>query len=274
MSDTEPPPPIETRLSTEQKPISDFRGVAEKLGDYTSEILTGAKNSGQKFLEKTWYSHQVSLFYLEGAVLKAIGIAVPEARLAGKAWTQLGVVAIIENLAKTVKVGEINVGEHMTVSVEVFRDFAHKELSDGSILRPGQKIGKIDFLRKLPTLKEGDNLLSFTKQLFRSGEQSLRELAELCEKNDPRLGDVEFFWGISHLAGPLAKRLGFDVFDIANPIKRLGYKALGKGIAYSIAKKNKHWQMFEKNFKAPHEAVISRGKLIELYGSKSETTET
>lgn len=271
MPDFEPPSIVETGVRTESERSSEFRTIAEQIGGHTKHTLENAKNISKQFLEKTWYSHSTSLFYLESVVIKSLSLLYPELRAEGKmlgvGLSLAGFSTNVDNVVKKLTT-KIPVGEHMDVIMGRFRSIKNKELSDGSVVKPGSKVGVIHFTRNLPIMDKQSNV-AFSRQLFRSGEESLNNLAGLCEANDPRLEGVEFFYGWSHLAGPIAKRLGFDVFDIANPIRRLGPKFVNTFLAGGL-KDTPTFQRINYIFKTPREAFISRQKLVELYGSTTK----
>jgi hypothetical protein len=227
------------------------------------------KDSFDKILQKTWYTHNMGLFYMEAIGVKSLALLTPEFRSellkASSILNYAGALASFEDAYLATRT-KIKLGEHMSVRIGHYRHIAGRELSDGNVVSGGAKVGVIDFMRNMPTLDKHDNLISLTRDLFDSAQTSLIELAKLCNSEDPRLEDINTFYGVSHLAGPLAVRLGFDVFDIRNPIDRSMYKMLGKGIVTTIAKKNSSWQRLKSNFKDPREAFISRQRLINLYG--------
>jgi hypothetical protein len=266
MAEVGPQLPIESAQPNELQLIPQYKRIAETLGNFTRNIISTTANHRQDFLEKTWYTHNVTTFILETAILKIISLANPNVKKLATVFGGMAIATMVENYKNA---GYVHVGEHMTIDIEQFRDFHTKKFPDGTILKPGQKFGKIDFVYRIPKLRPNDSLIGFTRSLFRSGEQSLKELADLCEKNDPRLQGVDVFMGTSHIAGLLAKRLGFDVFDITNPFKKLGYSIIAKVIVHGTVKHNKEWESFKKNFKSPREAAISRNKLIQLFGSKA-----
>ena len=77
---------------------------------------------------------------------------------------------------------------------------------------------------------------------------------------------MEYFYGISHLAGPLAKRLGFFVTDWGSETDRRLYGWAGKTIARLVAGGNEEWRKMKDNFGPPRMAVISRKDLISGFG--------
>ena len=129
-----------------------------------------------------------------------------------------------------------------------------------------QKIGEIHFDRNIPFIKRNEAVVGFVRTLFSSFQEELTELAFLCRENDKRLKRVQSFFGLSHIAGPLARRLGFDVSAIRNPLTRYEVTASNKQLISEIVSYHPSWTMFEKNFKPAQRAYISRNKLVQLYG--------
>lgn len=160
----------------------------------------------------------------------------------------------------------VAVGAHMTIDMKTYPE---RILPDGSILPPGEKVGIIHFSRNFTALRKHENIISVGRRLFRSAQISLYRLAELCEKNAKPLEGVNFFLGASHIVGPLARKLGFNIFPIKNPGERRMVKQKSEKFVREVAKENPHWQQFEKNFKAPKIAMISKETLLKLYGSQS-----
>lgn len=144
-------------------------------------------------------------------------------------------------------------------------------MSDGQEVRPGQRVGELHFTRNIEPLAKDTDVISYARMLYRSGEKSLEELAVKCEQNDPAFEDINVFYGVSHIAGPLAKRLGFDIFRITNPVNRfLATYLAKKGMEDEFTGNSQQWELFKRNFKSPNFAYISRQKLIELYGERSK----
>lgn len=156
----------------------------------------------------------------------------------------------------------------MTIQPTIFFDPIPRALSDGFLLRPGHRIGRIHIIDNLPILGMNDNLLGATREIYRSTVLSLTQLAELCQNDDRKLSRIKAFYGISHLAGPLAERLGFDVFDIRSETIRKAHHIAGYVLAHKVGGYNTEWNRTKGNFKSPKEAIISRNKLVDLYGKK------
>jgi len=171
-------------------------------------------------------------------------------------------------MVKDIGLKKVNVGEHMSIHVGHFRNPLSKELEDHTIIKAVKKIGIIDIERNLPKLSEKESLVGITRMLFRETESDLKELALMCKAGDPRLEGLDIFHGVSHLAGPLAKRLGFDVYDIANPVERVASSLIGRLISSDVGAKNEEWRKYQSKFKSAREAYISRSKLIRLYSDK------
>jgi len=162
----------------------------------------------------------------------------------------------------------IKAGEHMTISIQEFGE--RLSLPNGETIEEKNVVGRIDFVRDIPKMKRGASLVEFTKSLFKSANISLEELTRLCRDNDPRLKDVQYFYGVSHLAGPLARRLGFITLPIEDERDRKKCMSAAHSIAKKVAGKNENWQKFAGNFKQPQIAVISRQELLEAYPPKPQ----
>ncbi len=271
--------PDSTNLEFQNRPpeklsIGDkIRNAAESLKNKFFEVVESAKVVTKQVVERAWYSHSSTMFALESLVFDAMLIANkgnPTKILIGGVGTllknSLGLSTMVEDL-KVNGGKSIDVGEHMKITTGKLRGTKEPRDVEGEVLKPGDKIGIISVTRNLNKMQENDNLIAKTRELYRSTELSLTELAKLCEENDPRLKDINFFRGQSHLAGPLAERLGFDIYEIANPFERFSTKLAGKLIVKGHVGKNVEWKKFEVNYNDPKEAIISRKKLIELYGS-------
>lgn len=250
----------------------ETKKVASMLGEHVAKELSGLKDKSKNAINRILYSHTMSLFCLEAFISKAAGVYKHDENLIdlGKRKIIAAELKGLNGVVKKVKTDSVLVGDHMTFRRTNYTGFASKELSDGEIVRPGDRIGEIDFVKDVPKLGKDANLFVFTRYLYNSAQKSLRELAELCAENDPSVDGIKAFHGTSHLVGPLAKRLGFDIYEIANPIKRAVYKKWGKAIAKNVAGESLMWQEYQKNFKPPREAYISRSKLVELFGNNSD----
>lgn len=161
-------------------------------------------------------------------------------------------------------------GKHMTVTVGKLRE--QFDISDNTNLKTGEIVGNIDFINKLPRMESDTNLVGFVRYLFQSAKDSLQELADHCRENDPRLEGVRNFVGVSHLAGPLAERLGFSTFEITDKKEAEGLKYWALRRARAVAGKNEEWKKYGDNFKSPRIAVISREDLLKAFpeGSPKE----
>jgi hypothetical protein len=162
----------------------------------------------------------------------------------------------------------IDSGEHMSVSIGKFR--RELVLPNGEELGKNDIVGRIDFIRNIPQMDKETPLVGFVRALFKSADSSLNELAKLCRDNDPRLKDIQYFYGISHLAGPLAEKLGFTTIELQDEEERKEQTKVAFRIAKMKAGKNDEWKKFTGNFKEPKIAVISRKELLEAYSSSEE----
>lgn len=89
----------------------------------------------------------------------------------------------------------------------------------------------------------------------------------MCQQNNPVLKEIDIFYGASHIVRPFIEKLGFDIFDIENPFRRIRLRREGYNFVRHIAGGNLQWQRTKRNFRDPREAFISRAKLVELYGN-------
>ena len=267
------PQTIEDRLMPERKILTRVRDAAEQLRDLTVNTFNNSKDASFNSLQKAWYTHTTSLFLLESVAAKTLSSVDPNFATAWKGLAGTLFSAALASQLEQVLRGRISqfpVGEHMDIQVLRFKWPKEKQLSDGTTIKPGSKIGVIHFDRNLPTADEKESERGFSRKLYESGKNSLEELAFLCEANDPRLAGIEGFYGLSHIAGPLAKRLGFDIFETSDPLKLIFAQVLGKRLVGKVVNNNPNWQKLAKNYKSPKEAFISRQKLVALFGSTSK----
>ncbi len=160
---------------------------------------------------------------------------------------------------------KLDIGTHLSVCRARYRGVSKKVLSDGIVIAPGQMGGRLDLVRNIPQLGEEANLVAASRSLYNEVLLDLKILAYECKHNE-FLEEISFFYGYSHLVRSLARKLGFNVFDIKNPLKQAFYTHLNKQIVEKRNKENKAWQAFKGNFKPAKEAFISRDKLVSLYG--------
>ena len=115
--------------------------------------------------------------------------------------------------------------------------------------------------------------MTYIKDFTVSTKSSLENLAAWCEANDPLLEGINVFYGVSSLAaGPQAKKLGFEIHEIENPLKKAIMKHVGKTIIRRMSGANSGWHQYKKTQRVPKEAYISREKLVSLYGSRQHMT--
>lgn len=242
------------RLSTNQQ--TTFRETAYRVGE--------------KVLERTYFSHSFTLFLAEGVLINALAFIpnAPSAELTvlSNIFYGLSALSYTDKGLKYRMLPRILLGDHLLMQHARYRWPTKKVLSDGAIVRPGEKYGALHFTHNLPVLQPEDNLTVFTRNLYQSAENSLRELAVLCENDAPMVRDIEVFGGISHVAGSLATRAGFDLFTLDPATKLLAMLQSEDYLVRGVRKHNE-WKRSRKNFKAPRRAFISKTKLIQLYGS-------
>ena len=167
----------------------------------------------------------------------------------------------------------IPLGKHMSVQLKTYTGKEPLTLDDGTVVKPGDPIGELHFIRNLPKLKPGDSITGFIREGFSDAEQALKELSQLVAGADPRLTEVNVFFGVSHLASRLAKRLGFEVYS-TDQLPRLINKVMNKmyfRIAQGVAGNNPEWQKLSTNFKPAGFALLTRNSLIEQYGTVPAT---
>jgi hypothetical protein len=163
------------------------------------------------------------------------------------------------------KSGVLEVGNCLNIYVHPSTGFAPKKLSDGVVVTPGDLVGEIELkLDNLP-LDHNGGVVIYGRALFRSITQSLGELAKLCEVNDPLLEGVVGFHGISHLAGPLAGKMGFDVFLVSDISEFFAHTVFANMIVRQHAGKNTDWRKFKPHIRIPKEVYISRNSLVSRY---------
>ena len=250
-------------VKTQLSPTTEIRTVASKIKGAVGLLDSLSANSIRESLlspklganlEKAFYRHIASLYFLDRAVYFSAVLA--------------SFIPGIEQKVDEKYKDEFEVGKHLVVVPMVYKDDQRVHLSDGTEISKFQRLGEMHFCRDLPQLTDKDNLVNFTKLLYREANISLQELALMCQNNDPRVKNITFFFGESHIAGPLAKRLGFDIHEISNPISKLMSYYKGKWLVNDLASKNPTWQIWKKNFKPPQRAYISRTKLVEFFGEK------
>lgn len=246
---------IELAPLKRQDRIKSAEGIAHSLYNITENALKKLSRKGpSKYAEELFYKHIASNFIFELAFILPLAVAtkIPglEQRIADK-----------KDLLDS-----ISVGEHMNVDVMKYRG-KNLSLSDGTTVSNEDIVGQMHFYRNLPQLRN-NNIIAYTRDLYESASESLKSLARRCQKEDPRLSGVTAFYGESHIAGPLAKRLGFDIYDINNPLYKLFVYYGSKNVVDDTTKESRSYRAWKENFKPPRQAYISRAKLVELFGEK------
>ena len=163
---------------------------------------------------------------------------------------------------------EIEVGQHMVLKPERFVHFKKVRLSDSTDVSPGELVGRIHFSSNFNELHEDTSIVTYTRELVKSGQESLGLLAEMCQEDKRAVKDINVFWGRSHLVGKFTERFGFDTMPVNNPLNRSFTKFWAKDCAREVVGNHPEWKRFEKNFRDPRDAYISREKLIAVFGKK------
>lgn len=146
------------------------------------------------------------------------------------------------------------IGNHLTIIPPILK----KRLPEANI---EGRLGEIFILRNLDNVLNDDKKSSLKRKIdfFKNIKSDFKKLAETCEKNSS-LKKIDYFYGYSHLAGPLAKRFGFNVYEIKKPLKKWWTT-----LQSSISAKNLDGWKVKRNYKPAMLAVISRKKLLEEY---------
>jgi hypothetical protein len=167
---------------------------------------------------------------------------------------------------------QVAVGEHMDITVGVSADTCWPDdskrllkLVDGTIIIPDMPVGRIDIVRNFDRLSKNTNMIGFMRELMESSITSLKELASLCKKNDPKLDGIEVFAGVSHLAR-IAGKFGFTTFKIADPHRRAEATDVSKRVAEHVSGGTDAWNDIKQNYKPAQVAFISRKALIDKFG--------
>lgn len=261
MLDTESAPNTHFTPAVERTTIpSRVRGIVSLIDNISANAIRQSLLNPKlgMTLEKTFYKHIASLYLLDRVVFCSLLAA---SRIPG-------VEQKLEDKYLKQEARSFRVGKHMIVFPNMYTDKKPIPLSDGTVISQYHHLGELHFSEDLPTLEQGGNLVTFTRQLYGAATESLEELAHLCQDNDPRVIGLAFFYGESHIAGSLAKKLGFDIHEISNPFRKLMQYYKGRWLVEQIAGKNPTWRHWKKNYKPPQRAYISRKRLVELFGRK------
>lgn len=245
--------------------------IAKNISDYTVKKLEVVKEITQNLVERTIFTHRSTLLYLESIIIKTFNISQDSNYLnvISKLLYSLGIVVSFQEIKEMLS-NRINIGDHMEVYATKFRSPLNKKLEDGTTIYPGDEVGMLDITRDIPTLGKSDNLITVTKQLFFGVEKDLAELAKVCQQDNSPFKNISVFVGISHLSNQWGKRLGFDVFEISDPLEKLLVNLNGIIMSSRGNFSNKEFRKHLLNFKSAKEAYISKQRLIELYGNDTE----
>jgi len=162
----------------------------------------------------------------------------------------------------------LKIGKYLDLEVMKYRSLRSKQLSDGTIIQPGDKIGVFEFNNnRIKNLEPEDDFFHHIRDLYFSTKISFHNLALLCLNKDPLLEGVTAFYGVSHLAVKGAK-IGFDVGPVSNPLLKLIVDRFGRIDEREVVSDHPMWEQCRKQHRTPMEAFISRKRLVELYGSQ------
>lgn len=167
----------------------------------------------------------------------------------------------------------VAVGEHMDITIGVSADTCWPDdsrrllkLPDGTTVIPDMPVGRIDIVRGFDRLSEDTNMIGFMRKLMESSVASLKDLATLCKRNDPRLEGIEVFAGVSHLAR-IAGKFGFTTFEISDPHRRAQATDVSKTVAEHVSGGARAWNEVKQNYKPAQVAFISITALVEKFGA-------
>lgn len=231
------------------------------------------ENVANKLLGWTWYRHSLTAWSYKKLIEQTLLWPYPEAlplRLSlfiAKTFCAIG--SNLEEEFNSFACFEVD--ELLDVVRTRYKSLDEKRLSTAEVLRPGDTVGQLHFGGGLRELEPEENLIAFTRTLYRDGQNSLRTLASLCApgSGEDFFEDIQIFTGITHLA-PLAKRLGFDVSPIHDPLLRWRQTHLGKQIVRETAGRNEYWRKISRNYKPAQEVFISKSELLRRYGSRGK----
>ncbi len=154
----------------------------------------------------------------------------------------------------------LEVGNFLLV-LGLYQNAAKRVLSDGTVIRYGDRYGSIHLIIDLPEVTPDENIITATKAILKLAQISLKDLAHMAA-TDSRLEHILVYGGEGHIAkiGPHA---GFDVFPIADDARRAEATQISLSWAQSVAGQHPLWD--PAHYEAAHEAFISRDKLIRLH---------
>lgn len=146
----------------------------------------------------------------------------------------------------------------------------NRNLSDGKTVRSGEKLGVIMFS---PKYKEGESTLNYILRARRQTIEGLHTLAKLVQE-DKDLKNIKVFGGYTKINKKLLRKFGFGVFDIMDIEIIDPYKETINTLnSWSIEGNTSLGKKYDKDV-LPVEALISREKLIKMYGEPQSTQDT
>lgn len=174
-------------------------------------------------------------------------------------------------------------GKHVTITpkdcISIWPLLDNKQslcLDDGKIFTISTHIGEIDCDHDIRKANPKESLIGYSIRLIRSFEASIKILSKEIQEPDSPFYTTEFFGGCSILAN-IAERFGFTVFDIEDDSEKTINTLISSLISSLNIGGNMEWRkIYEKNCENPQAkeskvskvAIISREKLIKLYGVK------
>lgn len=160
----------------------------------------------------------------------------------------------------------VAIGTHMSIYRRRHHALLSRKLSDGTKIFPGDRLGEIHLMRNIPKPDDPTKFHTYSRHLYGDIQQDLRQLATMV-RFDPGYSDIKAIYGFSHLAKPIAKRLGFDIFHGRNPLKKAFFHLviLGDRQEFKVVPREKGLLSF---FKSANFAYMSRGTLLKKYGNQ------
>lgn len=144
-------------------------------------------------------------------------------------------------------------GEHGSIFFRYYTG-PRKVLSDGTLVKPGSKVGEINLTKDIPK-KANLNVHEFSVELLKDFIVSLIKLAQ-DSKNGKFPDDIHAIFGVSHLVGDsISRKLGFDVM---RPLLHEKISGVLVGLNMSTRK-----NVLQSKWKNTQKAFISVKKICE-----------
>lgn len=136
---------------------------------------------------------------------------------------------------------------HLAVEVTRYWDLPYS-VGNGHWALPGQRIGLMHYNSNIYSLKAEDDWTKYSKELYTSGFESIRKLAEVLQADREELRGLTVFGGFSRLAGHLTERFGFRTFPVLNPVLYFGVQIYDFCKTLPPAETDKEqWEALKKN---------------------------